>query len=480
MNAALMNVARWISVSGLILFATVAARSADQITEVTNRAAQEYAQRLQSATQELNDTRQRIIREQEPLTNENHTLEQQVSALQGEIAELEALDAQKTEKRQQLTREAGNLRKNLNYITTLAQDSVKTLGDSLLPGESTVVGERIPILQQKIEDQSRGTELGACLESVDFMLERTQQELGGYAARGTALVGEDNRLVPGTFAFVGPEAFFRAETGAAGTVRTREGSVPIVYPLERWQPAQQSAFYGGEMGAMPADPSGGKALRLREVNGTLLQHIQRGGVVAYAILVVGALAVVIMLQKLIDLLRFGVDTGAAIERALLAVRKGSKAEMEAAFAGLKSTTRDLFMTGLRHFDKPKSILEEHLFAHTLQIRLHYERRLPLLAVIATAAPLMGLLGTIMGMIKTFALITVFGTGNAGKLSGGISEVLVATELGLMVAIPALVAHGFLAHRIQKSLSLLDRYAVEFVTAAEEAKNGSPTDEFVQA
>ena len=99
-----------------------------------------------------------------------------------------------------------------------------------------------------------------------------------------------------------------------------------------------------------------------------------------------------------------------------------------------------------------------------QQRIRFERRLPLLAVIATAAPLMGLLGTVVGMVKTFALITVFGTGNAAKLSSGISEVLVATELGLVVAIPALVAHGFLAHRIQRNLSLLERYALEFATS----------------
>ena len=93
-------------------------------------------------------------------------------------------------------------------------------------------------------------------------------------------------------------------------------------------------------------------------------------------------------------------------------------------------------------------------------------------MIATAAPLMGLLGTVVGMVKTFALITVFGTGNAGKLSSGISEVLVATELGLVVAIPTLVAHGFLAHRIQRNLSMLERHALQFATAVETAKPGA--------
>jgi len=87
-----------------------------------------------------------------------------------------------------------------------------------------------------------------------------------------------------------------------------------------------------------------------------------------------------------------------------------------ALQSLGPTSREIFARGLKSIDEPKELLEEHLYAVLLRQRLHFERRLPLLAVIATAAPLMGLLGTVMGMVKTFALITVFGTGNAGKLA----------------------------------------------------------------
>jgi biopolymer transport protein ExbB len=165
----------------------------------------------------------------------------------------------------------------------------------------------------------------------------------------------------------------------------------------------------------------------------------------------------------------GIDSPATVARILEVVSTGFVAEAERQLKMLKPTTRQLFAEGLRSIDQPKVILEEKLQAVLLEQRLHFERRLPLLAVIATAAPLMGLLGTVVGMVKTFALITVFGTGNAAKLSSGISEVLVATELGLVVAIPTLVAHGFLAHRIQKNLSLLERYALQFSTAVEMAK-----------
>jgi biopolymer transport protein ExbB len=278
-------------------------------------------------------------------------------------------------------------------------------------------------------------------------------------------------VTKGTFAFVGPEAFFREDQGGAvGTVRTRRGATyPVVYVLSAWESGAARAFFEGRLGTVMADASAGKALQLRETKGTVWQHIQKGGVVAYAILGVGLLAALMILQKIRDLVQMRVDDPRVVEDFLATVAAGAIGKAQQAAGSLQTTTRELFTVGLRHIHEPKAILEEHLYAVVLRQRLHFERWLPLLAVIATAAPLMGLLGTVTGLVRTFALITVFGTGNAGKLAGGISEVLVATELGLMVAIPTLVAHGFLSHRIQKCLSLLERYALEFATAAQSAQ-----------
>jgi biopolymer transport protein ExbB len=124
----------------------------------------------------------------------------------------------------------------------------------------------------------------------------------------------------------------------------------------------------------------------------------------------------------------------------------------------------LFSIGLKHRDKPKELLEEILYAYILLQRNLHEKRLPLLRVIAAAAPLLGLLGTVVGMIKTFTLITVLGTGNAAKLSSGISEALVTTELGLIVAIPTLIIHGYLSHQTEKRLGMLEQVSVELLNA----------------
>ena len=85
-----------------------------------------------------------------------------------------------------------------------------------------------------------------------------------------------------------------------------------------------------------------------------------------------------------------------------------------------------------------------------------------MAITAAAAPLLGLLGTVIGMIKTFQLITIFGTGDAKSLSSGISEALVTTALGLIVAIPTLILHGALSRMAKHKLGLLEQLSVAFV------------------
>ena len=81
---------------------------------------------------------------------------------------------------------------------------------------------------------------------------------------------------------------------------------------------------------------------------------------------------------------------------------------------------------------------------------------------AAAAPLMGLLGTVMGMIKTFKLITEFGTGDAKSLSSGISEALVTTELGLVVAISILIIHGILTRMSRGRIGRMEGAAMAFL------------------
>lgn len=433
------------------------------------KASLDYEARLREATENLVAVRAKLAGEKAPLLDQMRAAQDRIIAAESETRRMRITQENAGETRRRLLKQIDDARKNSSYANTLAHDSLKALDERLSPGEDGAFSERMQSLRERLETGAGGA---VAADVAQFMLDYTRRSLGGHARTGTAILNETNRVVEGTFAFLGPETFFlpASDDARPAVVRSREGATnPIAFEMAEWRRADAEPVFKGQVGRIPADATGGKALRLKETRGTIWQHIDTGGVVAYAIVVVGVVSLLMILQKMRDVARMVVDGPAAVQAFLGALASGAPADAERALEALHGSTRELFATGLRHRTEPKTILEEHLESVLLEQRLFYERRLPLLAVIATAAPLMGLLGTVVGMVKTFALITVFGTGNAAKLSSGISEVLVATELGLIVAIPTLVAHGFLAHRIHKKLAQLERYALQFLTAAETAK-----------
>ena len=94
------------------------------------------------------------------------------------------------------------------------------------------------------------------------------------------------------------------------------------------------------------------------------------------------------------------------------------------------------------------------------------RGLPTVAVLAAVSPLLGLLGTVTGMIETFQQITLFGTGDPKMMSGGISQALVTTQLGLSVAIPLVLFHSLLTGRANRLVEKLGKYSSDIVTHRE--------------
>lgn len=454
----------------------VTVNAADGLTfeTVLQRVSARASEQHKAAAEELNRTRERIAAEKAPMLEKMRAAEARILAATSETRRLETRQENAGTERRRLLKELDAVRKATVFATTTTRDSLAAMRDGLSPGEAKSERDAMEAILARMDDTEKAPETTPALDAIALILARLEHGLGGYAADGEAVHAVTSQVVRGQFAFAGPEVFFRAADGSfAGPVRQREGSdFPVVYPLSTWAATDAARYFGGEIAAIPVDASGGKALRLQQTHGSIWTHIEKGGVMAFVILGVGVLAVVMILQKVRDVARMRPEAPAKVETFLAMVARSDYAEAARVVAGFKGTTRELFDVGLEHRTAPKAILEEHLESVLLEQRLHFERRLPLLAVIATAAPLMGLLGTVVGMVKTFALITVFGTGNAGKLSSGISEVLVATELGLSVAIPTLIAHGFLAHRIEKNLAQLERYALRFAIAVETARSRS--------
>lgn len=127
-----------------------------------------------------------------------------------------------------------------------------------------------------------------------------------------------------------------------------------------------------------------------------------------------------------------------------------------------SPTGQMLEDAVDNFEYPSALIEEVMYERMIQTKLKLESFLPLIAISAAAAPLLGLLGTVTGIINTFKLITVFGSGDVKTLSGGISEALVTTEFGLIAAIPALLLHAFLARRAKGLVNHMERGGVALI------------------
>lgn len=115
--------------------------------------------------------------------------------------------------------------------------------------------------------------------------------------------------------------------------------------------------------------------------------------------------------------------------------------------------------GLANRDQPRELVKESIEDTGRHVVHELERYLNSLGTIAAIAPLLGLLGTVIGMVKVFAAITVHGVGNPGVLAGGISEALITTAGGLSVAIPALIGYRYLRGRVEELVVYMEQEAM---------------------
>lgn len=124
----------------------------------------------------------------------------------------------------------------------------------------------------------------------------------------------------------------------------------------------------------------------------------------------------------------------------------------------------IFAAGLSNSRHGREVMKDSIEEAASQVVHELERFLNVLGTIAAVAPLIGLLGTVVGMIQVFTAIMLEGTGNAGVLAGGISQALITTAAGLTVAIPAMMAHRYFQRRVDTLVVTMEQEAVKLVDA----------------
>lgn len=199
---------------------------------------------------------------------------------------------------------------------------------------------------------------------------------------------------------------------------------------------------------MTIDPTRGSILGMLVRSPSPWERVQQGGVIGYIILGLGVLGILIAAERLLRLAHIG---------------KQIKQQLDSPETPNDKNPLGRVLDVFNHHkgEDPETIelrLDEAILKETPTLN----RGVRIVKLLAGIAPLLGLLGTVVGMIGTFQAITLFGTGDPKLMAGGISQALVTTMLGLIVAVPLLFLHAGIAARSQRYIQILDEQSAGLI------------------
>lgn len=210
----------------------------------------------------------------------------------------------------------------------------------------------------------------------------------------------------------------------------------------------------------------------------VFELIQKGGFFVYPIILCSIVGLAIFLQKMWVLRSKNIIPEVFLEQLYRFLSQGKLGEAEVYARANSSSISRVALAALENSDKPKEELREEIEEAGRKETLELMRYAEGLGTISNVSTLLGLLGTISGMIKIFRVIADKPIVNPPELAGGISEALYTTAFGLLVAIPAFIAYKYIVGRADELISLMEeegRKIMEYVIVAKENETTSPTD-----
>ena len=189
---------------------------------------------------------------------------------------------------------------------------------------------------------------------------------------------------------------------------------------------------------------------------------QQGGFLVYPLLLLLIAALAIIVYKGIQLRRHSVISPAVVERVEQFVLDNKVTEATAYCKQNSTPMSRVLMAGILNYEKSEGELKETLEEAGRQEIPSIRSWLPALGTIASAAPLLGLLGTVIGMIEVFSTLAQDTAVNAGMLAGGISEALVTTAFGMVIAMPALAAYNYFVAKVQTLTIDMEKISLHMV------------------
>ncbi|MFC3201044.1 MotA/TolQ/ExbB proton channel family protein [Alteromonas oceani] len=353
-----------------------------------------------------------------------------------------------------LTNRLGSLKELFGVLQQVAGDTKNKFYNSVVSAE---IPGRAAFLDQLAQDMGSSSKLASIdeIEQVWYEIQREMTQSGKVTKFTIDVVEAGGAKVSKEVVRVGPFALvsdgkYLDYNGLTGTVAEL-----IRQPAGRYgESAAELQASNGELVKFGIDPTGGSILGLLVQAPNLQERVEQGGVVGYIILIVGAFGLLLSIERLFTL---------TIIRTKVNRQLKSKEVKSTNPLGRVLKVRD------EHPNADTEALELHLTEAILAEVPKLGRNLTIIKIISVVAPLMGLLGTVTGMINTFQAITLFGTGDPKLMAGGISTALVTTVLGLVVAIPTTLLYAMLNTRSKNIVYILQEQAAGVI--AERAEKG---------
>ncbi|MBT3620874.1 MAG: MotA/TolQ/ExbB proton channel family protein [Porticoccaceae bacterium] len=358
--------------------------------------------------------------------------------------------------REQRDKRLGSLKELFGHLTGAAGDIRANLNQSIV---SSQIPGRTEFLDELIAKMSSDTRLPS-IEDIEKLWYEQQREMvessrvvkfnrsvllanGEQAEMEVVRVGTYNLVADGMYLEYSPKSGLVSELA-----RQPSGHQSSAADLQ----AAASGFT--KIGLDPSGPLGGGLLRALINTPTLVERWHFGGIVGYVITAVFVFAVILAIWRFVVLMGMSSRVSAQLQ------------------SGTSDTNNPLGRVLQVAADNPgldPESLELKLHEAVLKERPSIESGLNLLKVISMVAPLMGLLGTVTGMIITFQMITLFGAGDPKAMAGGISQALITTVLGLVVAIPTVLMHTLVNGKAQRILHVLEEQSAGIVAGSVEGR-----------
>ncbi len=357
-------------------------------------------------------------------------------------------------KKTQLNERLGSMKELFGHLTSTAGDLRATLDTSIVSAQYPGRGAFLDALIEKMNSNTQLPDIEE-IERLWYEVQREMVETGRVVKFNTTVIkpsGEQAQqevVRVGVYNLVSNGAYLTFD-GAKVQELPRQPSDHLAGA----KALQNSTSGMVDFGVDPTGPAGGQLLTALIDTPTFMERVDQGGTVGYVIVAVGFIGVFLGIWRML---------------VLFTVSAKVKAQLKSDKPNINNPLGRVLKVAEENKNVDTETLELKLEEAVLKERPAIESGLSVLKIIAAVAPLLGLLGTVTGMIETFQAITIFGAGDPKNMAGGISAALVTTVQGLVVAIPVVLMHTFVNSRAKAVVQVLDEQTTGIIAENSERK-----------